>query len=121
MSNPAWKQDEYAVARKLGGVRVPLSGGRGAFSKADVLAGNLFIEVKRRPAFRYSSILCDLALKAVRENRVPVLVVHVEHTREWYCILDLDDFVRLGLANGSLRDDDVAVVRGLVERGESGV
>ena len=93
--NDSWKRDEREVARRLGGTRVALSGGRGAASRADVLLPGWFIEVKRRQFFRGAGWLEMTRLKATREDRRGVVVVHVARSVGWIVLLSLADFQEL--------------------------
>lgn len=92
MANQQWKADERVVAKRLHGKRIALSGGPGASSKADVLVPGWFIEVKRRARFPGARWLEECTLRAHRENRCPVVVVHVAHSQSWVVVLNLSDF-----------------------------
>jgi hypothetical protein len=112
VSNAAWKDDERRVARRLGGERIALSGGRGAKSKGDVLFPGWLVEVKRRARFAFASWVSDVCLKAEREGRRGVVVVHVARTQGWCVLLDLRDFEYLV---GQRTSDGVAVGDGEVK------
>lgn len=106
MPEKSWKVDERKVARRVGGQRVGLSGGRGAYSRADVLSDGWFIEVKRRAVSPVAKWLGEAQVKARMEGKKAVLVVHVARSDVWLVALPLDEFCRLaglgsGLVNGS--------------------
>ena len=88
----AWKGDERRVAKQLGGTRVGLSGGPGALSKADVLAGPFFVEVKRRARSPIAVWFGEAAVKASLEGKTPVLILHVLSSNSWLAVLNLEDF-----------------------------
>ena len=91
----AWKVDERKVAKRLGGRRVGLSGGPGALSKADVLAGRFYVEVKRRARFPGAVWFGACAMNAALDGRVPLLVVHVARSDVWLAVLSLSTLVEL--------------------------
>ena len=95
MPEKGWKVDERKVAKRLNGRRVGLSGGPGSLSKADVLAGRFFVEVKRRARFPGALWYGECAMKAALEARVPVLVVHVARSDVWLAVLSLSTLVEL--------------------------
>lgn len=88
----AWKSDERRVAKQLGGTRVGLSGGPGALSKADVLAGPFFVEVKRRARSPIAVWFGEASVKASMEGKVPVLIFHVLSSNSWLAVLNLEEF-----------------------------
>jgi len=95
MPEKAWKVDERKVARWLGGQRVGLSGGRGAFSRADVLADGWFVEVKRRAVSPVAKWYGEAHVKAKQEGKRPVLVLHLARSDSWLVVVDLDSFCAL--------------------------
>ena len=112
----AWKGDERRVAKQLGGTRVGLSGGPGALSKADVLAGPFFVEVMRRARSPIAVWFGEAALKAGAEGKTPVLVLHVLSSNSWLAVLNLEEFrslfYRIGVLSsaGTALDADVKPV-----------
>lgn len=98
MPDAAWKNDERAVARILGGVRVPING-RG--SAPDVRHASFAIEVKR--TLRRIALV-DKALEQASEARaasgsdiLPVAVIHYTgtHMANARVIMRLADFALL--------------------------
>mgnify|MGYP001612835438 CR=1 FL=1 len=95
MPEKAWKVDERKVAKRLNGRRVGLSGGPGSLSKADVLAGRFFVEVKRRARFPGAVWYGKCALEAAHDGRVALLVVHVARSDVWLAVLSLSTLVEI--------------------------
>ncbi len=91
MANAQWKVDERHVAKALGGERIALSGGPGASSKADVIAGDLFVEVKRRQACVVSKWFSECRVKAHNEGKTPCLVVHVAGSSLWLAVVEVPE------------------------------
>jgi len=92
MTDQPWKVDERKVARVLGGKRTPLSGALPGSTRADVQAGELYVEVKRRARFLALAWLQKARFYAAKEGKIGVCVVHVGLTRRWVVMLSLDDF-----------------------------
>ena len=92
-----WKATERAVALRLGGRRVPVTG-RGRGDAPDVAHDTLSIEVKHRaalPAWLLGALA--QAQAASRDGKVPVAVLH-ERGRPYddaLCVLRLADLARL--------------------------
>ncbi len=76
MPDKSWKRAERAVARRLGGARNPLSGRSGGHSSGDVLHPEFYVEVKQRAHFGLFTLFKDTALKARKEGKTPVVVLH---------------------------------------------
>ena len=92
-----WKATERAVALRLGGRRVPVTG-RARGDAPDVEHPTLSIEVKHRqdvPAWLLAAMA--QAVAASRDGRVPVAVVHRHGARhdDALCVLRLADLARL--------------------------
>ena len=81
MNRSTWKGHERAVARFLGTVRAPLSGGGSRHTRSDTLHPSLFVEVKsgkgtprRVPAIEQLFGITEE--RAAREGKRAVLVFH---------------------------------------------
>lgn len=103
MGEATWKRTERAVAGRLGGRRVPVSGRGGG---PDVEHSWLAIEVKsRRKLPQWLQKAMDQALAAARLSQLPVVVLHEHGQRH------LNDLVLMRLHDfeawfgGSLSDD----------------
>jgi len=92
MTDQPWKVDERKVARVLGGKRTPLSGALPSLTHADVQAGELYVEVKRRARFLALAWLQKARFYAAKEGKIGVCVVHVGLARRWVVLLSLADF-----------------------------
>ena len=71
----AWKAAEYRAAGKLGGKRIPLSGGRGMHSKGDVELPGWLVEVKYRKYFAVRSWFRELEKKANKQGKNALLIL----------------------------------------------
>ncbi|MCS7256455.1 MAG: hypothetical protein RMJ05_11840 [Thermomicrobium sp.] len=87
-----WKHVERAVARRLGGQRVPVSGRAG---QPDVAHPWLSIEVKhRRKLPQWLTTALEQAERAARPDQLPIVVLHQhgQRYRESLVVLRLADF-----------------------------
>lgn len=96
-----WKVDERKVARALGGVRIALSGGRGASANCDVLTPDWSVEVKRRARCVLTSWYGQAVVQARKNGRKPLLVVHVANSQMWLAVMSLSDLADLLGVNSS--------------------
>ena len=93
MSDKRWKATERAVAARLGGRRVPITG-RQRGDVPDVQHDWLSVEVKHRsklPAWLHDAM--SQAVAAQREGQLPVVVLHEAGQRHG------DDFVCVRLCD----------------------
>ncbi|RLG33696.1 hypothetical protein DRN97_04450 [Methanosarcinales archaeon] len=92
-----WQKLEERVCGKFGGKRNPLSGSN---SKHDTSAdciecGDLYIEVKLRANFFHHTLFKDVAKKAKKERKLPLLVTHEKGKESELVILKIEDFLAL--------------------------
>lgn len=71
----AWKAAEYRAAEKLGGRRIPLSGGRGMHSKGDVELPGWLVEVKYRKLFSVFTMFFEVEKKAKKQGKNALLIL----------------------------------------------
>lgn len=96
MADRAWKRTERAVARALGGARVPVTG-RARGDVADVAHPRFAVEVKHRASLpRWLLAAVAQARAAARDGQRPLVVLHQAGAR-----YD-DDLVVLRLADWTL-------------------
>jgi len=92
MSGHSWKNTERAIANRLRGERLPVSG-RG--QQADVQTAWLAVEVKHRKALpAWLKLALRQAVSAAGLNRLPIVVLHEHgqrHDEDIVC-LTLKDF-----------------------------
>lgn len=86
---------ERKVAKLLGGVRNPLSGGAGRHTRGDVIHASLYVECKLRSSLMIWSWFKDTAEKAKKEGKTPILVIKEKSKKGELVILDIQDFVKL--------------------------
>ena len=97
MSRPDWKRTERAIASRLGGHRVPVSG-RARGDAPDIAHPRLALEVKHRktlPAWLLDAM--NQADACAHANQIPVAILHLHgsrHDRD-LCVLRLSDLHRL--------------------------
>jgi hypothetical protein len=97
MADPTWKVAEREIAKRLGGVRVPITG-RIRGSAPDIAHARWALEVKLRS--HLPSLLTDAmdqAVKSIRGEQIPLVVLHEKGTRyddDLVC-LRLVDFLKL--------------------------
>ncbi len=89
-----WKQAERRIAKLLGGRRIPITG-RQRGDVPDIEHDALSIEVKSRkalPAWLLGAL--SQAQAASKKGKVPVVVLHQDHTpyTESLVVLTLSDF-----------------------------
>lgn len=96
-----WKDVELRVAELFGGHRNPLSGSSSRHTTGDAIeVGSLYIEVKHgsKAELGYAKVvelLFKTNVKAVQENKVPVVVLHEKRSRDTMAWLYLTDLIRL--------------------------
>jgi hypothetical protein len=94
-SDSTWKALERKVAKLLGGVRNPLSGGAGRHTRGDVIHPTLYVECKLRQSLSIWSWFKDTAEKAKVEGKIPILVIKEKSKKGELVVLDIKDFVAL--------------------------
>src|SRR5687768_7317958 len=97
MSGTAWKRTERAIAGRLGGQRVPVSG-RARGDAPDIAHSRLSIECKHRktvPAWLREAMA--QAVAAARDDQIPVAILHEQGRRHDgdLCVLRLADLAAL--------------------------
>jgi len=96
MSRSRWKATERAIASRIGGERVPVSG-RQRRDQPDVRHDWLAVEVKHRRSIpQWLTTALKQAHAAVRGDQLPVAIIHrhgARHTEDIVC-LRLADFVQ---------------------------
>lgn len=97
MSRQTWKATERAIAARLAGQRVPVSG-RARGDSPDIAHPRLSIEVKHRatlPAWLHAAM--SQAAACASPDQIPVAILH-EHGRRHdgdVCVIRLADLVTL--------------------------
>lgn len=84
---------ERKVAKLLGGVRNPLSGGSGRHTRGDVIHDTLYVECKLRQSIALWAWYKDTADKAKVEHKIPILVIKEKSKKGELVVLDINDFV----------------------------
>lgn len=95
MTDKAWKAFERRIADNLGTVRTPLSGGSSRHTTSDTLHPSLYVECKQRRASSIHTLFRDVRTEAAKENKNPVLAVHLSFTPNTLAIIDWQFFILL--------------------------
>jgi hypothetical protein len=88
-----WKKFERKVAKKIGGVRTPLSGSHSRHTSGDVIHDVFYVECKYRKNFAVVSLFDEVREKAKKEKKIPMLVLKQKNRHGELVVMDLNDFV----------------------------
>ncbi len=88
----AWKAAEYRAAKKLGGRRNPLSGGRGIRDKGDVKLFGWYVEVKYRKLFSVFNMFLEAEKKAKEEDKNALLILTQKGTHGQLAVFRIEYF-----------------------------
>lgn len=91
----AWKQFERRIAKSLGTVRTPLSGGASRHTSADTLHPDLYVECKQRGTSATCTWFLITRREAKKENKAPVLALHQSGSPHTLAVIDWDFFLEL--------------------------
>ncbi|MGC9079746.1 MAG: hypothetical protein ACP5G1_03360, partial [Nanopusillaceae archaeon] len=83
------------VATKMDGIRNPLSGKNSRNTSGDVIHDLFYIEVKHRQRIPFYSEFKKTRIRAKKEGKIPIFVIHEKYSRNYLAIIDLDDFKKL--------------------------
>jgi hypothetical protein len=95
MPDKRWKRAERTIAKKVGGTRTPLSGPASGHTSADVIHPWLYVEVKYRKRFAVLSLMAEVAEKAKKELKVPVLALQQKGKKTRYYLVNEQTFLML--------------------------
>jgi len=95
MADKSWKDAERQVAKKLHAQRNPLSGRMGGHTSGDTIHDSLYVEVKQKKRFAVLLIMKDTEKKALKERKIPVLVIHQSKAKRRYYIIQEELFLQL--------------------------
>jgi len=95
VARDTWKKFERKVAKKLGGVRTPLSGSHSRHTSGDVIHDRFYVECKYRSRFAVVTLFDEVKERAKKEGKIPILALKQKNRRGELVVLDLDDFVDL--------------------------
>ena len=96
MADKPWKAEEREVARKMGGRRTPLSGGRsGHLTSSDVLVDKYYVEVKLYKKLMVNTLFQDTKAKAKKEGRIPIVVMRTKGQRDRIAVIDFEWLIQL--------------------------
>lgn len=88
----AWKAAEYRAAEKLGGKRIPLSGGRGITQKGDVDLPGWLVECKYRKLFSIWSMFREVEKKAKKQGKNALLILTQKGTQGQLAVMRIEYF-----------------------------
>lgn len=89
MKRSSWKRVERLVARKLGGVRNPLSGSVPIHTSGDIILPDTYVEVKSRKNMAIFNWWDDVSKKALKEGKRPIMVLHKVGSHKYLVVKEL--------------------------------
>lgn len=95
MSDKVWKQQERRVAKMFGAKRTPLSGSRSLHTGSDIIHPRLYIEAKYRKRISILDMFPEVAEKAKKENKIPVMVIKSKKLKDDYFMVRARDLVKV--------------------------
>jgi len=95
MPDKAWKAFERRIAKSLGTVRTPLSGGASRHTKSDTLHSGLFVECRQRAHSATCVWFGVVRHEAKKENKIPVMALHRSGSPHTLALIDWDFFLKL--------------------------
>lgn len=105
MPDKAWKAFERRIAKSLGTVRTPLSGGASRHTRSDTLHPDLYVECKTRKHSLVHTLFLLACKQAKVERKIPVMAMHVTRSHTTLAIIDWDFFLKLWRAYPAPLDD----------------
>jgi len=88
----AWKAAEYRAAEKLGGRRIPLSGGRGMQAKGDIELPGWYVESKYRKFWTVYTLFLEVEKKAKKEGKNALLILTEKNTHGQLAVMRIEYF-----------------------------
>jgi len=88
----AYKAAEYKAAKRLGGKRIVLSGGRGAGCKGDVELPGWLVEVKYRKHFSVRNLFREVEKQARKEGKNALLILTEKNTHGQLAVMRIEYF-----------------------------
>lgn len=95
MSDKTWKQQERRIAKMFGSRRTPLSGSRSLHTGSDIIHSRLYIEAKYRQRISILDMFPEVAKKAKKENKIPVMAVKSKKLKDDYFLIRARDLVKV--------------------------
>lgn len=105
MADKRWKVAERRVAAFFGSERTPLSGGTSKMTRSDTLHPDLFVEVKSRVKHTTVTLWDDTKKKALKEGKVPVVVLVEKSRPGFWVMVHSDDLKRVAEEVSSEKSD----------------
>jgi len=95
MPDKSWKKQERRIAKLFGTRRTPLSGYLSLHTKSDIIHDKLFVECKYRRHIAILDIFPEVAKKARKENKIPVLAVKSAKLKDDYLLIRARDLIKI--------------------------
>ena len=95
MADKNWKRTERLIAKKMGGMRIPVSGVARGF-KGDILHDIFHVEVKygkQIPKTVYEWY--KKTKKQCPKEKIPIVVMKPKNSKKNFVLIELDDFMRV--------------------------
>ena len=95
MPDKAWKAFERRIAKSLGTVRTPLSGGASRHTTSDTLHPDLYVECKLAKRLALTNLFWPVCKKAGEEGKEPVLAIRKWRSGLTMAVIDWSFFLKL--------------------------
>lgn len=97
MTDKVWKAQERRIGKMFGAKRTPLSGGKSLHTESDVIHPRLYIEAKYRKKIAILDLFPDIAEKALKENKIPVLAIKSKKLKDDYFLVRAKDLMNVAI------------------------
>jgi len=94
-SSRGWKQTEEKAADVVGTKRTPFSGSNSGLTSSDSLHDRLFLECKTKEKHAIMTLFKDTQELAKKENKLPVLVLRENKSKEILWVVEQKDLFKL--------------------------
>lgn len=95
MPDKAWKAFERRIAKSLGTVRTPLSGGASRLTRSDTLHPCLYVECKTQASIATHTQFQAIRQRARKEQMIPVMALHKKGSKLTLAVIEWNWFVEL--------------------------
>ena len=95
MPDKVWKVQERRVAKIFGAKRTPLSGIHSRHTSSDSIHNKLYIECKYRKRIAILDIFPEIAKKARKERKIPILAIKSKTLKDDYFLIRAKDLLKI--------------------------
>ena len=94
-SRSTWKKRERNIAKYLGTDRTPLSGSNSRHTSSDTLSDIFYVESKLRVSPPGWALFEQTALKASKENKIPLVIYSKKFKQKKQIVCDYDWLIEI--------------------------